>query len=140
MPLGEPLIVNTDNTGGPGVHWVVMVKMRDEDHPGVYLYDPLGRNNKRVTSDGKPSKLKFDWVQWPASQLASTDHCGYFAIYVADLIRQVKPRIPEELGVQLDDAFGTGPDWGDARVAIQQAKRLIGMRQSGDWRTPVVMR
>jgi len=130
MPFGEPLIVNTDNTGGPGVHWVVMVRMSDEDdgHQGVFLYDPLGNDNKRVTSDGKPSKLKYEWVQWPASQLASTDHCGYFAIFVADIIRRVKPRIPEELGELLDEAFGTGPDWGDARLAIRQAKRLIGIR------------
>jgi hypothetical protein len=127
MPLGEPLIVNTDSTGGPGVHWVVMVRQYEEmgTKPAVFLYDPLGDDNERLTSDGKPSKLKYDLLYGPASQLASTDHCGYFAIYVADLIRKDRSKTADEYDIPIRRAFGDSPDWGDAKVAIQRAKRLM---------------
>ena len=115
LAIGEPLIVNTDTTGGPGVHWVTLVKL-----PGnkIYLYDPLGPDNERVTSDGIPINLRFDYIYPYKSQLQSTGHCGYFAIYVARLIRKLA-RLNRLTALTLTDTiqseFGRSADWGDAK-------------------------
>ena len=50
LRLHEPLIVNTDLSGGPGVHWIVLVKLR---HGIVYMYDPLGPKNRLVDHYGR---------------------------------------------------------------------------------------
>ena len=90
LRIGKPIIVNTDLDGGPGIHWITLVKLAN----GVtYIYDPLGARNQRVSSDGtrttdtitKGKRVVF----YPyASQRASTTRCGWFALYVANLIRK----------------------------------------------------
>ena len=115
LAIGEPLIVNTDLTGGEGVHWVVLTRL-PAGH--VYLYDPLGPTNDRVTSDGTPSDLPYTHTYPYESQLSSTGHCGYFAVYVARIIRRIARHTqltPLAMTNAIKAEFGRSADWGDAK-------------------------
>jgi len=100
------------------VHWVVLVRLSSG---AVYLYDPLGPVNKRMTSDGTPSRLAYDHSYQYHSQLSTTGHCGYFAVYVARIIRRLV-RLGRLAQTDLTNAikteFGRSADWGDAKRVV----------------------
>jgi hypothetical protein len=65
----------------------------------TYIYDPLGARNQRVSSDGQETTITITKgkrvVFYPyASQRASTTRCGWFALYVANLIRKLMRATP----------------------------------------------
>lgn len=110
----DPIIVNTDLSGGPGVHWIVVVQLSD----GPYAYDPLGPRNDRRASDGTSVKQYFKGLRWfpYTSQLGSSDHCGGFALYIAGLIRSMmkkKPLTSKDVDRLIVSEFGKSADHGD---------------------------
>jgi hypothetical protein len=129
LAIGEPLIVNTDLTGGEGVHWVVLTRLSGGH---IYLYDPLGPSNDRVASDGSAVDLPYTHIYPYESQLSSTGHCGYFAVYVARIIRRLMRAAgnrddsqsrtsqhdrltPLAITNAIKAEFGRSADWGDAK-------------------------
>ena len=70
----EPLIVNTDLSSGPGIHWIVLYPVDNI----CYIFDPLGENNYRLYDNIKINKireygLKFKVFQAPAGEAAAID-------------------------------------------------------------------
>jgi hypothetical protein len=124
LRIGKPIIVNTDLDGGPGIHWITLVKLAN----GVtYIYDPLGARNQRVSSDGtrttdtitKGKRVAY----YPyASQRASTTRCGWFALYVANLIRKLhrgnRTSTPSAIDItnMIKEHFGRSADKKDEEV------------------------
>ena len=43
LTFKDPLIVNTDISSGPGIHWIVLYPVKEI----CYIIDPLGENNFR---------------------------------------------------------------------------------------------
>lgn len=133
----EPFLVNTDLKGNPGVHWLACVVLRSS----VYLYDPLGPKNKRIDSNGQPTMTTFritlarnlrnqrstksisrvSFHLYPfASQIETTTRCGWFAIFVADLLRSYLEKHPNatasDLDALIESKFGTSADPGDEEL------------------------
>ncbi len=51
---GYPIIVNTDTSNGPGVHWIVALRLPNGE---PYVYDPLGPQNNRIGSQMIPADV-----------------------------------------------------------------------------------
>ena len=130
LKVNKPLIINTDISGGPGVHWIVAV-LRPKG--GLYIYDPLGPANDRVDSMGehvdqylrkqsKGAEHKLHLYPHP-SQIRTTGHCGWFSIYVAKLLKRYLDVFPDISNEQVDQLivkrFGRTADWGDVRKLIE---------------------
>lgn len=128
LRLHEPHIVNTDRTGGPGVHWIVLVKLR---HGIIYLYDPLGPKNRLVDQYGRSvrSLIKAN-RQYPyETQIDTTSHCGYFAIFVArliqDMVKSGSELTPTTITKAIEAHFGQSADWGDVKRMWQAVKKEL---------------
>jgi len=127
VPTRTPIVLNTDTSSGPGIHWIVAFI-----HQGSgYVFDSLGPHSYRGTSDGQPSDpiLRGAFSQvgvkkihfYPyTSQLESSSLCGWFAIYSASMIRKYLSSYPHasasELDAIIESRFGTSADGGDERV------------------------
>jgi len=140
----EPFLVNTDLKGNPGVHWLACVVLRSaaqqQQQPSVYLYDPLGPKNKRIDSNGQPtmttfrinltrnlrnqrsilSILRVSFHLYPFASQIETTRCGWFAIFVADLLRSYLEKHPNatasDLDALIESKFGTSADPGDEEL------------------------
>ena len=79
----EPLIMNTDISSGPGIHWIVLYPVDKV----CYIFDPLGENNFRPYDkimiekiNEYDLKIKF----YPGRiQFKNSNLCGYFSIMIA---------------------------------------------------------
>lgn len=120
----QPFIINTDKTGGPGVHWICAVKLPKNI---LYIYDPLGAGNLRVDSSGnnvskylnKSTKDRRSVHYYPyPSQMISSTQCGWFSIFVADLIKKYKKdhQSPSTIDALIQSKFGKTADPGDQRL------------------------
>jgi len=128
----NPIIINTDFEGGPGVHWIVITQM-ESSPTTVYMYDPLGSLNARVNSAQEPitgilksriehnlgHRITFHIYPY-ASQRASTTLCGWFALSIAQLIKEhlrEHPRAsPSALDKLIIAKFGKSADKKDEQV------------------------
>jgi len=120
---GFPIIVNTDTSNGPGVHWIVALRLPNGE---PYVYDPLGPQNNRIGSQMIPADvfLNRDFGEKPhfypyRSQLKSNSLCGWHAIYVANLITegiQNGLESPQEIDRLIESKFGRTADGGDVRL------------------------
>jgi hypothetical protein len=116
----RPIIVNTDTNHGPGVHWICVVNLPNDI---LYVYDPLGKSNQRVDSNGEDVSYYLDeyhniyYYPYP-SQMTSSTQCGWFSIYVADLIKKYKKSIhsSSDLDALIQSKFGKTADPGDQRL------------------------
>jgi hypothetical protein len=117
---GSIAIVNTDVSGGSGIHWLCVLRLSKSK---FYIYDPLGRDNQRVNSLGD-EVLKTDRKDiyfYPfESQLTSRNDCGYFSLAVAKKLRDLSSRDREDrrLSPKIIDGlifslFGPDADRGD---------------------------
>lgn len=86
-----PVIVNTDTSAGPGVHWIVAVILPN----GVpYVYDPLGPRNKRMTSNYQNSDVilmkalgnRIAMYPYP-SQMRDNSLCGWHSLFIANTLK-----------------------------------------------------
>lgn len=119
--IGEPVIVNTDHKDGQGIHWMVIVKL---NRGRVYIYDPLGPSNNRISSDGtstdeylQGSRFKVHYFPY-ASQFKSSDDCGYFAIMIGLTFKNFLNRSNisnRTLDNIIKKIFGTSPDVSDVK-------------------------
>ena len=94
----------------------------------MWLYDPLGPENDRVSSDGASTDALLCGCSahvFPfRSQISSTSLCGYFALYAAEKVAEhlrTHPRAtPEQLDALIVRAFGKSADWGDVATLDQE--------------------
>lgn len=116
----EPIIINTDLSGGPGIHWIVLVPI--DEH--VYIIDSLGPDNYRpndATMLSKLNQMGYDYSVYDGTyQYANDSLCGFFAIYVANLVKNFGNDItPRQLFELVYDAFQDTPDDGDIQKLIE---------------------
>lgn len=125
IKTNEPIIVNTDTDDNNGVHWIVIVERPTQK---LYIYDPLGKKNKRVNSQGQSVNTFLSGGRFYPyeSQLKTTTNCGYFAIYVAKLLKEYLDENPNATNGELDNIiinkFGTSADFGDAKLVKKNLK------------------
>lgn len=127
IPTATPQVVNTDISTGPGDHWIVAFINKGEG----YVYDPLGPDNHRVTTDfidSDPfliSAFRAKGIHnihiYPyASQLKTSALCGWFSIFVATLLRDYLEDYPDTSNEELDTAialeFGESADKRDEKI------------------------
>lgn len=116
VPLGDPVITNTDTSSSVGIHWLVVIQWKPNE---LYIYDPLGKNNNRVTAAGSSSDaflyaMKSVYYFPYKSQMISSDDCGYFAIMVSDALAAGAIRKnPKEYDKIIISLFGREADRGD---------------------------
>jgi hypothetical protein len=125
-PIEEPIILNTDTSANHGVHWMTAIAIDG----ALYIYDPLGPHNDRVTSlrepiDNKLRKIARDnglrlYFYPHASQMRDNQLCGYHALYVAQLIKRALDGgialNPSKIDGAIRKVFGRGADLGDIDV------------------------
>jgi hypothetical protein len=121
---GKAIVVNTDTSAGPGIHWIVLVRLGD----ALYVYDPLGPHNNRVhwaEHNGKEILMPSDPIMESAArrykissivfyphktQLDKSDHCGQFAQLVAGIVNQLnKVPAPREVTKLIERFVSTRP-------------------------------
>ena len=130
LALCKPLIVNTDDEFGPGVHWLTVFRYSPKR---VFIYDPLGPNNMRVDADGNPSSEKmihsirnsnpkisqFSYFKYK-SQMPDNHLCGYYALLVAKHLKEYKPRSAGAINNIIVSLFGKSADLGDVRRLLEE--------------------
>ena len=111
----EPLIMNTDISSGPGIHWIVLYPVDKV----CYIFDPLGENNfrpydkimiDRINDYGLKIKFYPGRIQFKNSNL-----CGYFSIMIAKYLKKYEPDNPIHL---INELFGLKADNNDIRQLI----------------------
>lgn len=115
LTFKDPLIVNTDISSGPGIHWIVLYPVKDI----CYIIDPLGENNfrpydkimiDRINEFGLKIKFYPGRIQFKNSNL-----CGYFSIMIAKYLKKYEPDNPIHL---INELFGLKADNNDIRQLI----------------------
>ena len=112
----EPLIMNTDISSGPGIHWIVLYPVDKV----CYIFDPLGENNFRPYDkimidkiNDYDLKLKF----YPGRiQFKNSNLCGYFSIMIAKYLKKYEPDEPFKI---INELFGLKPDNNDIKQLIK---------------------
>ena len=121
----EPLIMNTDISSGPGIHWIVLYPVDKV----CYIFDPLGENNFRPYDkimieklNDYDLKIKF----YPGRiQFKNSNLCGYFSIMIAKYLKKYEPDEPFKL---INELFGLKPDNND----IKQLIKHFGVLKTND--------
>lgn len=121
----EPLIMNTDISSGPGIHWIVLYPVDKV----CYIFDPLGENNFRPYDkimidkiNEYDLKIKF----YPGRiQFKNSNLCGYFSIMIAKYLKKYEPDEPFKL---INELFGLKPDNND----IKQLIKHFGVLKTND--------
>ena len=121
----EPLIMNTDISSGPGIHWIVLYPVDKV----CYIFDPLGENNFRPYDkimidkiNDYDLKLKF----YPGRiQFKNSNLCGYFSIMIAKYLKKYEPDEPFKI---INELFGLKPDNND----IKQLIKHFGVLKTND--------
>ena len=112
----EPLIMNTDISSGPGIHWIVLYPVDKV----CYIFDPLGENNFRPYDkimiekiNEYNLKIKF----YPGRiQFKNSNLCGYFSIMIAKYLKKYEPDEPFKI---INELFGLKPDNNDIKQLIK---------------------
>lgn len=116
LTFKDPLIVNTDISSGPGIHWIVLYPVKEI----CYIIDPLGENNFRPYD-----KLMIDRINdyglkinfYPGRiQFKNSNLCGYFSIMIAKYLKKYEPDNPIHL---INELFGLKADNNDIRQLIK---------------------
>jgi len=125
----ESIILNTDLSGNPGVHWIVLTGLKNSF---AHIFDSLGSKNPRKDADGNiTDKILFDRLRsqgynrihfYPYKvQLIDSSACGNFSIFTAKLIQSLlkeDPNLsPESLDSAIISQFG--------KTASQKDERLL---------------
>ena len=121
----EPLIMNTDISSGPGIHWIVLYPVDKV----CYIFDPLGENNFRPYDkimidkiNDYNLKIKF----YPGRiQFKNSNLCGYFSIMIAKYLKKYEPDQPFKI---INELFGLKPDNND----IKQLIKHFGVLKTND--------
>ena len=116
LTFKDPLIVNTDISSGPGIHWIVLYPVKDI----CYIIDPLGENNFRPydnilinTINDYGLKIKF----YPGRiQFKNSNLCGYFSIMIAKYLKKYEPDQPFKI---INELFWLKPDNNDIKQLIK---------------------
>ena len=115
LTFKDPLIVNTDISSGPGIHWIVLYPVKEI----CYIIDPLGENNFRPYD-----KLMIDQINdfglkikfYPGRiQFKNSNLCGYFSIMIAKYLKKYEPDNPIHL---INELFGLKADNNDIKQLI----------------------
>lgn len=115
LTFKDPLIVNTDISSGPGIHWIVLYPVKEI----CYIIDPLGENNfrpydkiliDRINEFGLKIKFYPGRIQFKNSNL-----CGYFSIMIAKYLKKYEPDNPFNL---INELFGLKADNNDIKQLI----------------------
>lgn len=104
----KPIIINTDVSTGQGIHWITLMPFFND---GVCMViDSLGPNNfrrydqimyDRIASYGLKSLFYEGSFQY-----LDSSQCGFFAIMVAQKLKQMKNPSIEKVVSLLDRLFG----------------------------------
>jgi len=111
------LIVNTDLSGGPGIHWLCLF-VRDNE---VEIFDPLGPENKRSNWDILLEEIRSSGmgvhIMPIRAQAKKSSHCGWFSLAAARLG-------PDALALVFADVNKAKSA---SRTALGNVKQLIRM-------------
>ena len=112
----EPLIMNTDISSGPGIHWIVLYPVDKV----CYIFDPLGENNFRPYDKimiDKINEYELKIKFYPGRiQFKNSNLCGYFSIMIAKYLKKYEPDEPFKL---INELFGLKPDNNDIKQLIK---------------------
>ena len=112
----EPLIMNTDISSGPGIHWIVLYPVDKV----CYIFDPLGENNFRPYDKIMIEKLNEYGLKikfYPGRiQFKNSNLCGYFSIMIAKYLKKYEPDQPFKI---INELFGLKPDNNDIKQLIK---------------------
>ena len=121
----EPLIMNTDISSGPGIHWIVLYPVDKV----CYIFDPLGENNFRPYDKimiDKINEYELKIKFYPGRiQFKNSNLCGYFSIMIAKYLKKYEPDEPFKL---INELFGLKPDNND----IKQLIKYFGVLKTND--------
>ena len=121
----EPLIMNTDISSGPGIHWIVLYPVDKV----CYIFDPLGENNFRPYDKIMIEKLNEYGLKikfYPGRiQFKNSNLCGYFSIMIAKYLKKYEPDQPFKI---INELFGLKPDNND----IKQLIKHFGVLKTND--------
>jgi len=120
-----PIVVNTDTSNNGGIHWFVLAQLPDNS---IYMFDPLGPKNLRRTSDGHYSdhilKHRLEGMlihKFPYQiQHKSSTLCGWYSIYIAQVIRTLLNEFPklkhQQITAAIESQFGRKPSQKDIDI------------------------
>lgn len=118
---GEVIIINTDLSSGPGIHWVSGKRFGRD----FFIVDSLGPSNFRVYDKIMLQKLKRQGLnvlfyngkfQYGPKTMPANSACGWFAQTTATLLRQSSTIA--EADKKIAKMFGRTADDGDIRKLI----------------------
>jgi hypothetical protein len=113
----EAVIINTDISIGQGIHWIVLYPYENI----CLIVDSLGKNNNRnnnslILQTIKENNLK-PYIYDGEFQYKDNTLCGWYAIYISNLINQHKADIRTTIKM-INQIFGRTADDDDIKVLI----------------------
>ena len=115
---GIPLIANTDLSSGQGIHWICIYP-KDQY---AMIIDPLGSKNFRPNDQIMFEQIEQAGYQpffWNGKlQTMNSVLCGYFAIYVAKMIKGANSPSQNDVHDMIDQHFGRTADQEDVKKLI----------------------
>jgi len=106
-PKGKAVLCNTDIHTGNGIHWIVVLPVSRDF---AYIFDPLGANNVRVSSNGlqttntivrNTGAMNVHFFPYRVQDKGNS-LCGWYSIYVARLFNDFIQRGGEPSAANLD--------------------------------------
>lgn len=118
-----PVVVNTDISTGPGIHWICIVEIDEV----AFIIDPLGPDNFRPYDElmfKQFSEMGLKPVFYNGKfQFKSSTVCGYFSMLIANELIKLKKRkyhyTIEDADKVVNQAFGRTADKGDLETIIE---------------------
>jgi hypothetical protein len=88
------IVINTDKSNGPGMHWICIVYTRDKN---AYMYCPLGLH---PAAYGLDKYLQMTSIRWNYNkcqyQSFNSNICGYFVfLYLIFACRRINIRLSD---------------------------------------------
>lgn len=121
----KPLIVNTDDSNGGGIHWVLFYPLFEK----VFIFDPLGKQSKSIAGQWQGNPPSNSHFYRGKIQNNSSVLCGYYVLHIAKLFKKKQPTTIKECARIIEDEFGLTADYGD--VAKMKKKYISLAKHNG---------
>lgn len=118
-------LLNLDYNGNSGTHWTTVTI--DNDNKYIYYFDPLGNKNdnkyghndqieartsvpRELYQASKKYGYKNVWTNPFNTQFLKSWMCGYFALYIASIMRKYQTMSPKQFEEIITGELGIKPD------------------------------
>jgi hypothetical protein len=75
-PTTQMFVINTDTSGGPGEHWIAVLKNNNT----FYVYDSFARTSKKIIPVFSKNKLIIESDRDDAEQRGQSEVCGQLCL------------------------------------------------------------